>query len=72
MAPLIRYSNGLNVLLGRVTAFEPGCSEGYRVISSSQIELCADTCTALHADSTASIRLIFGCSADELRAALVT
>jgi hypothetical protein len=68
MVPLIRYSNGTTVLLGRATTTESECSEGYRITDSTRIELCSSTCAALYADSAASIQLSFGCSAADLRA----
>lgn len=68
LIPVIRFGNGDNLMLGRVNVVEPGCTEGYRVISSTRIELCSNTCDRLHAAPAATIQLIFGCNAADLHA----
>jgi len=66
IAPIIKYSNGTSELLWRDVANGANCTEGYRLISTTQMEICSATCARFQADSGATMQLIFGCAATDV------
>ncbi|HMA96890.1 MAG TPA: hypothetical protein VKP30_29600 [Polyangiaceae bacterium] len=66
IAPLIQFSDGRHVLIGRALADSASCNDGFRLLSSSMMELCKNTCNELRADSLATVQFIFGCSTKQI------
>lgn len=63
---IVRWSNGSATLLIRDDKDPESCSEGWRLDSKGQIELCGSSCDQIKADKGASITLSFGCSPDDI------
>jgi len=66
IAPIIKYSNGSSELLWRDMANGAGCTEGFRLISATEMEICSATCARFQADAQATMQLIFGCALPDL------
>lgn len=65
--PIIKYGDGNAELVGRDNASGESCTEGFRLLSATQLELCQDTCSRFMADSKATMQLIFGCAEDAFK-----
>jgi hypothetical protein len=63
--PFITYSTGTIELIGRDYGTAGCTGEGYRLLSSTQLELCKATCDRYQADSEALIEFMFGCAGIE-------
>lgn len=67
IAPIIRYSNGQITLVGKTTAPSGSpCNDGYRILKSTQMEVCKNTCAELMSDPLATVQFIFGCAPEEI------
>jgi hypothetical protein len=66
IAPIIRFSNGQILLVGKNTSTASTCSDGFRILSNTQMELCRNTCDQMQADALAKVQFIFGCAATDI------
>jgi hypothetical protein len=71
ISPIISFSNGTTILVGRSPSSSADCLDGFRMVSSTQMELCKNTCRAFLDDEQASLRLIFGCSTDDIATEII-
>jgi hypothetical protein len=68
ISPIIDYSNGQIVLIGKNTSTSTTtCTgDGYRILSNTQMELCTNTCTQVQSDPLAKVNFLFGCAAADV------
>jgi len=59
--PVITYVGGNSELVGRDNKNGSSCTEGFYLISNSQLSLCKDTCDRYLGDTKASLQIIYGC-----------
>jgi hypothetical protein len=63
ISPIVRFSNGQIILVGKTSATGTTCSDGYRLIGTTQMELCKNTCSQIQSDAEARVTFSFGCAA---------
>lgn len=63
IAPIVRFGDGITRVLGRWPAANADCSNGFRLVSDAQLELCSDTCREYRSDPNASLGILVGCTA---------
>jgi hypothetical protein len=61
---IIEWSSGSAALIIRDD--QGDCSEGWRVASNGQLELCGGTCDRIKGDASARVTLSFGCASGEI------
>jgi len=66
VSPIISFSNGSTELVTRDNANGENCTEGYYLVSATQLQLCPNTCARFQADATATMQLVFGCAATDI------
>jgi hypothetical protein len=71
IAPMIEFSSGKTLLVGRDTTSGSSCDHGFRILSSTQMELCKATCAEMLGDSLATLRFIFGCSTEDITGGII-
>jgi hypothetical protein len=70
VSPIIQFSDGHAELAHRDNANGDNCTEGFHLISDTQMELCQDTCQRFLSDPTAKMQLIFGCTEGDITSVL--
>jgi hypothetical protein len=66
VSPIISFSNGSTELVTRDNANGANCTEGYYLVSATQLQLCPNTCARFQADATATMQLVFGCATTDI------
>lgn len=67
ISPIVKFGDGNAELVGRDNKNGESCTEGFRLLSATQLELCQNTCSRFMADSKATLQLIFGCAEDAFK-----
>jgi len=66
ISPIITFSSGTTELVTRDNKNGATCTEGFYLVSNTQLQLCPGTCSRFQADAKATMQLVFGCGSDEI------